>query len=311
MGKKGGRPLYTIELKHAGKESKTKVGSKAHHLAELVGQNIPIPDGFIITSDALNYYMEANDLTAASFEDEESAANLINSPLPPELEHEIASRFAQLKLDAGNPMLSVAVRSSSAAEDLQQASFAGQYETFLHVTDLEHLLQSVKACWASLFSSRVRHYALQKNVAIDTSLSASIGILVQKMVFADVSGVVFSINPVSGDRNEIIINASYGLGEAIVSGIVTPDAYYIDKTALSIRKELGLKEVKIVCAGKETIEVATTAQEQDSFCLSDEDIADLARETLNIEKFYSHPVDIEFAVKEHHVYILQARPITT
>jgi pyruvate,water dikinase len=303
--------LYTIQLKDAGSESKAKVGSKALHLAELIGQNIPIPDGFILTSNALKYFMEANGLTAADFEDEESAAKLINTPLPPDLESEIASRYEKLRLDAGSSGLSVAVRSSSSAEDLEQASFAGQYETFLHVTDLKQLLESVKACWASLFSSRVRHYTQQKNVAIDTSLSASMGILVQKMIFADVSGVVFSINPVTGNRDEIVINASYGLGEAVVSGIVTPDAYYVDKTTLSVRKELGLKEVKIVCVGKETREKETTVQEQDRFCLSDEAIAELVRLTLNIETYYSHPVDIEFAVKEQRVYILQARPITT
>jgi pyruvate,water dikinase len=303
--------LYTIQLKDAGNASKAKVGSKALHLAELISQHIPIPDGFILTSDTLSYFMEANGLTAADFEDEESVANLINSPLPRDLENEIAARYEQLKLVAGDNGLSVAVRSSSSAEDLQQASFAGQYETILHVTDFEHLLQSVKACWASLFSSRVRHYAQQTNVAIDTSLSASMGILVQKMVFADVSGVIFSINPVTGNRDEIVINASYGLGEAVVSGIVTPDAYYVDKTTLSIRKELGLKEVKIVCVGKETRETETTEQEQDRFCLSNEAIAELARETLKIETYYSHSVDIEFAVKEQRVYILQARPITT
>ncbi|MDF2962079.1 MAG: PEP/pyruvate binding domain protein [Paenibacillus sp.] len=165
----------------------------------------------------------------------------VHATVPDEVRSEVVAAYEQLQ--GAEKRVAVAVRSSSSAEDLEEASFAGQYETILNVTDLPHLLESLKRCWASLFSARVRGYARQKNIGVNTN-GFPMGVLVQQMVQADVSGVIFSMNPVTKNRDEMIINASYGLGEAIVSGLVTPDAYYVGKTDRRVRKELGLKEMK-------------------------------------------------------------------
>jgi pyruvate,water dikinase len=193
---------------------------------------------------------------------------------------------------------------------LEEASFAGQYETILNVTSLPHLLDSLKRCWASLFSDRVKEYALRQRIGLEAG-ELPMGVLVQQMVQADVSGVIFSINPVTRSSDEIVINASYGLGEAIVSGLVTPDMYVVRKSDGQVKKELGLKEMKIVSADLETVEMETTEEEQNRFCLTDEKIAELAEQAKLIEAYFHMPVDIEFAVKDGHVHILQARPITT
>ncbi|MFD0677683.1 MULTISPECIES: PEP/pyruvate-binding domain-containing protein [unclassified Paenibacillus] len=298
--------MYTLALNEACHEQKGRIGSKALQLAKLTGHNISIPGGFVITSEALDRFLADNGLNP-----EESLSDIelrfIQAAVPDEVRNEVVAAFEQLKGEERR--VAVAVRSSSSAEDLEEASFAGQYETILNVTDMPHLLESLKRCWASLFSARVRGYALQKSIGVNMN-RLPMGVLVQRMVQADVSGVIFSMNPVTKNKDEIIINASYGLGEAIVSGLVTPDAYYVGKTDGSIQKELGLKEMKIVAAAKETVEMETTEEEQNRFCLSDRQIDELAEETRKIEAFFDMPVDIEFAVKDSRVFILQARPIT-
>lgn len=296
--------MYTVSLKHASCEPKRRIGSKAMQLAKLTEYDVRIPSGFIVTSDALERFMAVNRLLPddSTFEHQFNGAMI-----PEEVRREIVAAFEQLQ--AESPDVAVAVRSSSSAEDLQEASFAGQYETILNVTDLPHLLESLKQCWASLFSARVREYAQRKNVKIGFD-DIPMGVLIQQMVQADVSGVVFSVNPVMPNNEEIIINASYGLGEAIVSGLVTPDAYYVNKTDGSIQKELGLKEMKIIASEKETVEAETSEEEQNRFCLSDGKITELAEVARKIESTLGMPVDIEFAMKDGCIYILQARPIT-
>jgi pyruvate,water dikinase len=300
--------LYTVTLNRAGGEQKQRIGSKALQLAKLTAQNVRIPGGFVVTSDALDHFMVYNGFQpdARKLDIEEW---FVQAKLPDEVRRDVVAAFEQLQGNGTIPGLSVAVRSSSSAEDLEEASFAGQYETILNVTDLPHLLESLKRCWASLYSSRVRDYAHQKK--IDWHLDTPpMGVLVQQMVQADVSGVIFSMNPVTHNHNEIVINASYGLGEAIVSGLVTPDTYLIGKPDGCIQKDLGAKEMMIVAADKETKEMETTEEEQNRFCLTDGQITALAEETRNIETVFGRPIDIEFAIKDGDIYILQARPIT-
>nr|WP_051029710.1 PEP/pyruvate-binding domain-containing protein [Brevibacillus massiliensis] len=136
-------------------------------------------------------------------------------------------------------------------------------------------------------------------------------VLVQQMIPADVSGVIFSMNPLNRDRDQIVINASCGLGEAVVSGLVTPDTFFADKHHSHLRKEMGVKEMKIVSRSQGTEEVETSVAEQSRYCLLDADILALTELAKKIEAFYQYPVDIEFAVKDQLIYILQARPITT
>lgn len=299
--------MFTVFLKEANQESLLEVGSKALHLANIINEGVNIPNGFVLKADALKRFMNVNHLHNQVHE-KEFIELFMKAPLPQEIEKEVLSSYEKLKELTGSKELAVAVRSSSSAEDLQDASFAGQYETILNVCDTEQLLYAVKQCWASLFSDRVREYAAQKEISLD---AFPMGILIQQMVYPDVSGVIFSLNPITQDTNEVIINASYGLGEAIVSGIVTPDTFIVNKETKSIIEDLGLKEVKILPINNQIIEVETTAEESNSYCLNEESILSLESVTSKLEGFYNFPVDIEFAIKDDMIFVLQSRPITS
>lgn len=298
--------MYTVFLKEAKHEPLLQVGSKALHLAHIIHEGVTVPDGFILKAAALDRFIKANHLQD-HLGKEDFAQSIMTSPIPSEVEVEIISSYERLKEQSGYEELAVAVRSSSSAEDLEDASFAGQYDTILNVRNHDQLLAAVKKCWASLFSDHVREYVTKKNISLE---SFPMGILIQQMVYADVSGVIFSVNPITKDQDEVIINASYGLGEAIVSGIVTPDTYIVHKEKKTITKDLGLKEVKVIPMGMETVEVETTAEESESFCLNDDQVLTLESLTVTLEKFYQFPVDVEFAIKKGRPYILQSRPIT-
>jgi len=298
--------VFTVFLREANKESILQVGTKALYLANIINEGVTIPDGFILKADALNRFMTANSLHN-QLSHEGFIELFLNAPIPEEIEKEIISSYIKLKELTGHQDLAVAVRSSSSAEDLQDASFAGQYDTILNVRDEEQLLYAIKQCWASVFSEHARDYAAQKDISLE---DFPMGILIQQMVYPDVAGVVFSVNPITENTEEIIINASYGLGESIVSGIVTPDTFIVNKKTKLITKDLGLKEVKILPVDNTTIEVETTVEESEAFCLEDKEILSLDSVTNILEEFYSFPVDIEFAIKDGKTYILQSRPIT-
>ncbi|TVY00342.1 PEP/pyruvate-binding domain-containing protein [Paenibacillus cremeus] len=301
--------MFTISLDQASQESLRRIGSKALQLARMMELDVGVPGGFVVTAEALDRFIAVNGLLIeGTWSDYEE--RLLQAEIPEEIGREVAMAYEQLLKSAEVPDNAVAVRSSSSAEDLAAASFAGQYETILNVTDLPHVLGSLKRCWASLFSARVREYAAQKCINWNMN-DLPMGVLVQLMVAADVSGVLFSMNPVTQNSDEIVINASYGLGEAVVSGLVTPDTYFIGKSDRRIRKELGLKELKVVAGAIETMELETTEEEQCRFCLEEEQIGDLVEQTLKLEKYFGHPVDLEFAMKNGKMYILQARPVTT
>ncbi|MFJ7849179.1 PEP/pyruvate-binding domain-containing protein [Peribacillus sp. NPDC097206] len=299
--------MFTVFLKEANQESLLEVGSKALHLANIINEGVHIPNGFVLKAGALKRFMKENALHNQVHK-EEFIDVFMEAPLPKDIEKEVLSSYEKLKELTGSKELAVAVRSSSSAEDLKAASFAGQYETILNVCEEEQLLYAVKQCWASLFSNRVREYAAQKDISLD---AFPMGILIQQMVYPDVSGVIFSLNPITQDTNEIIINASYGLGEAIVSGIVTPDTFIVNKETKSIMKDLGLKEVKILPINNQIIEVETTSEESNAYCLNEESILSLESVTSKLEAFYEFPVDIEFAIKDDMIFVLQSRPITS
>lgn len=275
------------------------VGSKARNLGEMLEQGLPVPPGFVVTVHAFQAFLAENGLDASAEE------AFLSAPIPPHIVEEIRAHYDALHQHA---IYAVAVRSSSALEDLNSASFAGQYETYLNISSFEDLLLHIKRCWYSYFSPVVQEYAKNQNIPLD---SLAMGVLVQGMVDADVSGVIFSKHPVTNSLDEIVINASYGLGEAIVSGLATPDFYVISKQSGEMTAELGLKEVKIIPCATGTEEVETTPEEQDAFCLTDEQVQALADLTRWIERLYLSPVDIEFAIREGTIHLLQVRPITT
>lgn len=319
------------------------VGGKNASLGEMISQlaasGVRVPGGFATTAHAFREFLRAgglveriNDkLASLDIDDVKALAEagaqirqwVVDTPFPPALEQAIRAEFE--KLTAGDPHASFAVRSSATAEDLPDASFAGQQETFLNVVGIEDVLHKVKEVFASLYNDRAISYRVHKGFAHgDVALSAGI----QRMVRSDLgaSGVMFTIDTESGFKDVVFITASYGLGETVVQGAVNPDEFYVHKPALKngkfpiIRRNLGSKLIKMEFAsseekaqsGKLVKTVNTPPEQRNRYSLNDADVIELARYALVIEEHYGRPMDIEWGKDGHdgHIYILQARPET-
>jgi pyruvate,water dikinase len=323
-----------------------QVGGKNASLGEmrreLIPKGVSIPDGYAVTANAYRYLLKSSgvveqmkqilsDLDTHDLENLKARGRQVrsliyNSPFPKDLEDEIIAAYGKLCEEYG-PNTDVAVRSSATAEDLPDASFAGQQETYLNVTGNEALLEACKKCFASLFTDRAISYRFDKGF---DHLSIALSIGVQKMVRSDLatSGVIFSIDTESGFKDAILITAAYGLGETVVQGSVNPDEFYVFKPTLKtghrpiIQKKLGAKEIKMIYAtidGGEATEIIDVPQaDRERFCLTDDEILQLARWTTIIEDHYSaeagyfKPMDIEWGKdgRTGDLFILQARPET-
>ena len=323
-----------------------QVGGKNASLGEmrreLIPEGVSIPDGYAVTANAYRYLLKSSGiaeqmkkiLSDLDTHDMENLKNrgrqirslIYHSPFPKDLEDEIIAAYGKLCEEYG-PDTDVAVRSSATAEDLPDASFAGQQETYLNVTGKEALLEACKKCFASLFTDRAISYRVDKGF---DHLSIALSIGVQKMVRSDLgtSGVIFSIDTESGFKDAILITGSYGLGETVVQGSVNPDEFYVFKPTLKtghrpiIQKKLGTKEIKMVYAtgvgGEATETVPVPQEDRERFCLTDDEILQLARWTTIIEDHYSaeagyfKPMDVEWGKdgRTGELFILQARPET-
>lgn len=316
------------------------VGGKNAALGEMYQALLPlginVPDGFALTAFAYNYFLEKTQLkeTIKKILSDFDPRNLrelqtkgriirqtiLKTELPKILQTEIIKAYRDL---GEGKNISVAVRSSATAEDLPTASFAGQQETYLNVSGIKDLLLAVKKCIASLFTDRAIAYRTEKGFShFDVALSVG----VQKMVRSDLasSGVAFTLDTETGFEDVVVINGSYGLGEAIVQGKVTPDEFVVWKSGLKkgfkaiVGKNLGDKNIKLVYARKGTRWVSVDEKEKAEFCLSQDEILQLARWCIEIENYFSkkrghyQPMDIEWAKdgKEKKLYIVQARPET-
>lgn len=297
----GGIPMYSI-LFHAAEESAALTGAKGLNLIKLNNHGLPVPDGFIIKTNSFASFLSIHQLHPT---EQNLAQKITQAPFPSQMETELLSSFQTLL----ETYPSVAVRSSSVAEDLEGASFAGQYETFLNIKTNEEFLQAVKECWSSYFASRVTEY--KEEMDENEEEMPLMAVVVQGLIHSDVSGVIFSENPVSGKTNEVMITASYGLGEAIVSGLVTPDTFIVDKEQLSIEKTLGTKELQIVPYQEGVIEQPVSEKKAGQFCLHDDQLVEIAQITKQVESLYGRGVDIEFGISNDTFYLLQARPITS
>ncbi|MFJ7753522.1 PEP/pyruvate-binding domain-containing protein [Peribacillus muralis] len=292
--------MYTERFIHAA-DTREAVGGKAANLIKLTKWGMPVPDGFVIGRDSFLHFVEVNELDLQS---ENIQNEITQASIPEEVLTDLTSAFLELR----EKYTALAVRSSSSAEDLEQASFAGQYETYLNVRTVEEFLSRVKGCWASCFENRVQQYTETIEEQVDTM---NMGVVVQGLIHSDVSGVIFSQDPVTSNSDHILINASYGLGEAVVSGIVTPDTFVVKRDGRKIEKIIGSKELKIIAGATGTEEMETTKLERDAYCLNDAMISQLVELTLKVERHYQHPIDLEFGIQDQQVYLLQARPITT
>lgn len=253
----------------------TQVGGKAHSLGKMLRVGFTIPDGFVIS------------------------ANVSNS-MTPALDDMILSHFDKLGAEF------VAVRSSAVNEDGIDDAWAGQLDTFLNCKR-ENLIQSVEDCWASAGNARAQSYAQQKGIE-----ATKVAVIVQAMIDSQVSGVIFSAHPVSGDTSQMVVEAGLGLGEAVVSGQITPDTYIFDRNKdRLIEKRIALQNKKLLRGDAERTVWLDVGAEGAAQKLSDEQIIKLCKITKKLEKFFCYPVDVEWALSNGCIYILQSRPITT
>ncbi|MEW6586314.1 MAG: phosphoenolpyruvate synthase, partial [Nitrospirota bacterium] len=309
-----------------GKEDIPLVGGKCANLGELVSRiGVPVPEGFAISAHAYKAFLDltqadktiknlltrldTSDMDALEKTSEKIRTHIESMRMPGDMEEEFLGAYDHLCAHAGKKNVPVAVRSSATAEDLPGASFAGQQDTFLNVTR-KSLISSIKKCWSSLFTPRAIVYRKEKGFSQSEVL---ISVAVQELISSHASGVMFTIEPVSGDRNKIVINASWGLGEAVVSGQVTPDEYVVDKGSLDIlEKNIAKKERQIVSDAKGGTKWVPLPQKmRDNPVLDEAAIHRLVRYGLEIEKHYGVSQDIEWAVDDAgRVFILQARPET-
>lgn len=298
------------------------VGGKGRSLARMTNAGFEVPGGFQLTTAAYRKFVADNGLQEriidlakpavvkglASFEQAAKNVQALfhDNNIPQDIIDEVASAYAALGGD--NP--AIAVRSSANAEDLPGLSFAGQQETFLNVSGAEEAVAAVKKCWASLWTSQAISYRHQHGIEQDSVVMA---VIAQTMVPSEVSGILFTANPATGERSEMVVNASFGLGEAVVSGQVTPDTYIVDRQTLEVKETIiGPKQQKIVADGAQGVKLQDVAEaERDQSSLTDDMLKELVESALKIEELYDNlPQDIEWAFSRGKLYLLQSRPIT-
>jgi pyruvate,water dikinase len=295
------------------------VGGKGASLARMAAAGLPVPPGFHIATGAYRRFVEENQLaerihSAAAQAQVNDPATLDRASvqiqllfsegtIPDDIAATIRRWYGDLGADAP-----VAVRSSATAEDLPEMSFAGQLETYLNVRGGDEVIDAVKRCWASLWTGRAIGYRTRQGIRPD---EVSMAVVVQQLIPADAAGVLFTANPVTGARDELVINAAWGLGEAIVSGRVTPDTIVIDKqTGAITSQQIASKEVMTVCLRDGTREEPVSEGKQQHAALQAAQSAELARLGVKIEQLYGQPMDIEWALLGGHIFIVQARPVT-
>ncbi len=322
--------LYTLNLRECGGKLEL-VGGKCQSLGDLIAAGLPVPPGFAITAHAFKAHLSHGDtvqdvkacldgldhrdtsrLDAVSAEVRHKLETLA---MPAEVEQAIRDAYEQLCASVGVPDLPVAVRSSATAEDLPGASFAGQQDTYLWVIGADAVVDKARQCWGSQYTARAIAYRCEQGFPHD---DVAMAVAVQKMVNSKVSGVAMTLNPANGDRSKIVIDASYGLGETVVSGEVTPDNILMDKILLTtVKQTIGHKHVELVpdvTAGKAVIrEVSPERQAQSA--LSPAELEAVARIAKQAEKHFRCPQDIEWAIDHdlpdgENLLLLQSRPET-
>ena len=313
-----------------GRESVPLVGGKGANLAEMHKLGIPVPGGFCISTKTYEKFMEEAGvldeispyLSKLSEEPLEKYAELgrsmqrviEGSKMPKVIEDKIIKYYDELCKRYGIANIAVGVRSSGVAEDSAEASFAGQFDTFLNVRGKKALIDNVKRCWASLFGTRVLTYRAKQGTV--SGESGSIGVVVQKMVNPRSAGVCFTIDPVSGNRSKIVIEGNWGVGESIVKGIVSPDRFVVNKDTLNIEaRNVSEKKSYIVARQGENKQEEVPPYKQNEPCLTDEEVRRIAEFSKKLELHYGCPQDVEWAVDldlsfPENVFLVQVRPVT-
>ncbi|MEM7818150.1 MAG: PEP/pyruvate-binding domain-containing protein, partial [Candidatus Aenigmatarchaeota archaeon] len=326
---------YIKFLKELSKKDVNIAGGKGANLGEMINAGIPVPNGFVVLGNAYREHIVKNGLDKkikeildrTNVDDAEELEKntekiremIRNAPMPKDIEKEIIEAYKKLSKIEGGKNIFVVARSSATAEDIKEASFAGQQETILNISGYENVLSAVKKCWASLFTARATFYRTKKGF---NHLKVDIAVVVQKQLGKIskeeylkgkyVAGVAFTIHPASGDKNKIVIEAHYGQGEAVVSGYVTPDTFVIDKKTGEILEKHIAKKTKMKIAsedyGLKEIEVPKELSEVPS--LDEKTLKELWKILVKIENHYKFPQDVEYVVENGKIYIVQSRPVT-
>jgi pyruvate,water dikinase len=318
--------MFTFTFQQEGCLDSRLVGGKAHGLAFMAAAGVPIAPGFTVTTKAYHAFLDAyglrtriadvfSSLDVSSVTALEGAEHTIMEwleavPVPEVVASEVGRSYQQLCDAVGQSDISVAVRSSATSEDAEGTSFAGEYDTYVGIRGQSDVMRHVVKCWKSAFTARSLAYVFKNGL---WPLDIAMAVVIQKVVNARAAGVMFTLSPLTGDRSRIVIEAAYGLGLSVVGGEVTPDRYSVRKIGLDIAdRVLGEKHIEYLSGDRASpVEEARRLQ----FCLSDEEIVDLANYGKFLERQHQHPVDIEFAVDRdlspgQQVVLLQCRPET-
>jgi len=311
---------FVIDIKDINQDSSAICGAKASNLARLIQSGFPVPNGFCVSINAWSEILESNNLRSkiksflnsvdsSPIEQKRKILEVIRqaikaAPVPKLIRDEIDKHFFTMKADY------VAVRSSASCEDNPSQSFAGQHDTFLGISGLENCIDAIRKCWASLWSERAFEYRERNRINYP---DVDMAVIVQRMVPATVSGVIFTVDPVTGNRERLVIESIFGLGEPLVAGLVVPDRIIISKPDFKII-ECTVSEKSIertLDQSKGIIEKSVSEDRKRIASLNEQDATQLSKLALRIEKEFGCPQDIEFAISSNEISILQTRPITT
>lgn len=312
---------FIKSFNHISKKDVGTAGGKGASLGEMTQAGIPVPPGFVVLTEAFEKFLDETELNneietqletvkhqemdSVERASESIQALILQAAMPDDIREAAEAAFQELGAQY------VAVRSSATAEDGANASWAGELDTYLNTTQ-ENVIENIQRCWASLFTPRAIFYRFEKGFSTG---KVSVAVVVQKMVSSEISGIAFSVHPVTEDPNQLIIEAGFGLGEAIVSGSITPDNYVVDKRDWSLSDSYISEQSKQLLrkpgheGGNEWVEIEESRRETQK--LEAHKVTELAKLVVHIEKHYGFPCDIEWAVEGDSIYILQSRPITT
>ena len=327
-----GKPMdYVLNFEDVDKSALPVVGGKNASLGEMIRAGIRVPPGFAVTTESYFAFITERgikdkifDVLSALNPDDVATINqasdhaqslIMNVPMSEQVRRAVVEAYADLCQKCSAQSLPVAVRSSATAEDLPNASFAGQQETYLWVQGADRVCERVQQCWASLFTPRAISYRIKNNFPHDKVL---ISVGVQKMVNAKAAGVMFTLNPTDGDISKAVIEGSWGLGETVVSGSVNPDKFIVDKVVMETTdRKISTKHIACVFDGErqEVVNADLDEDMQGACCLEDQEVKELVKMGKHIETHYQTPMDIEWAIDKdfpfpENIFIVQARPET-
>ena len=321
---------YVLGFEQVDKSSVPIVGGKNANLGEMLKSGIRVPPGFAITTESYLEFIASSGIAdeiqnilahvhpesvpSLDHSSEQIEKLILQAEMPLAIRQAIATNYENLCDRCLLDDLPVAVRSSATAEDLPNASFAGQQDSYLWVRGLDQVIQMTQKCWASLFTARAMGYRIKMNFP-HAKVLISVG--VQKMVNSRTSGVMFTLNPLDGDPSRVVIEGSWGFGEAVVSGAVTPDKFVVDKSRFEIiERAISAKTIECIFQpGKGVAHVDVEAARQNQPCLNDQELIELVHIATRIEEHYGRPMDIEWAIDHalpfpENVFIVQSRPET-